>query len=88
MPPVQADIKNKRRRAKKKLKGLTSRMYLFIRNIRIWLKIKANRGTFANILMICFIIFTSIGAGMIFLPAGWVVAGVCCGIFGFLLGSE
>lgn len=38
--------------------------------------------------MVSFIIFTSIGAGLIFPPAGLVVAGITCGIFGFLLGSE
>lgn len=49
---------------------------------------KLNRETFANIFMFSFIILTSIGAGMIYPPAGWVVAGVSCGIFGFLLGLE
>ena len=53
-----------------------------------WFRSKTNRNTFANLLMVSFIIFTSIGAGLIFPPAGLVVAGVTCGIFGFLLGSE
>jgi hypothetical protein len=43
---------------------------------------------FANLLMISFILFTSIGAALIFLPAGLIVAGVTCGFFGFLLGLE
>jgi len=47
-----------------------------------------NRNTFANLLMVSFIMFTSIGAGLIFPPAGLVVAGIACGIYGFLLGSE
>lgn len=38
--------------------------------------------------MLCFIIFSGVGAGMIFLPAGLVVAGAACGIFGYLLGAE
>lgn len=47
-----------------------------------------NRNTFADLLMFCFIIFTSIGAGMIYFPAGLVVAGATCGILGYLLGAE
>jgi hypothetical protein len=39
-------------------------------------------------LMVGFIIFTSVGAG-IFSPAlGFLAAGVTCGILGFLLGVE
>lgn len=46
------------------------------------------RGNAANVLMVGFILFTSIGAG-IFSPAlGFIAAGVTCGIFGFLLGLE
>ena len=56
--------------------------------VRLRLRRAANRQTFANIFMLSFIILTSIGAGMIYPPAGWVVAGVSCGIFGFLLGLE
>ena len=55
---------------------------------RIRARMALNRGTFANVFMLCFIILTSIGAGMIYLPAGLIVAGVGCGIFGFLLGAE
>lgn len=53
-----------------------------------WLRSKTNRNTFANLLMVSFIIFTGIGAGLIFPPAGLVVVGIACGIYGFLLGSE
>lgn len=42
----------------------------------------------ANLLMICFILITAVGASMIYEPAGWIVAGVGCGVFGFLLGLE
>ena len=38
--------------------------------------------------MVSFILFTSVGSAMIFLPAGFIVAGVTCGFFGFLLGLE
>jgi hypothetical protein len=54
----------------------------------IWLKPKLTRRTFANVFMVSFILCTSIGAGLIFPPAGLVVAGVTCGLFGFLLGLE
>lgn len=47
-----------------------------------------NRRTSANVMMISFILLTSIGAGLIFLPAGLIVAGIGCGLFGFLLGAE
>jgi hypothetical protein len=46
------------------------------------------RTSYANALMVSFIILTGIGAGLIFPPAGFLVAGVACGIFGFLLGLE
>jgi hypothetical protein len=38
--------------------------------------------------MFSFIMLTSIGAGLIFPPAGLIVAGIACGIFGYLLGSK
>lgn len=47
-----------------------------------------NRSNIANGFMLVFVVSTSIGAGMIFLPAGFVVAGVTSGIFGYLLGAE
>jgi hypothetical protein len=39
-------------------------------------------------LMVGFIIFTSIGAGLISPALGFLAAGVTCGILGFLLGIE
>jgi hypothetical protein len=39
-------------------------------------------------LMVGFIIFTSVGAGVISPAFGFIVAGVTCGILGFLLGIE
>jgi hypothetical protein len=38
--------------------------------------------------MVSFILLTSIGAGLIAMPVGLIVAGIGCGIFGFLLGLE
>jgi len=42
----------------------------------------------ANLFMICFILLSAAGAAAIYAPAGFIVAGVGCGIFGFLLGLE
>ena len=47
-----------------------------------------NRKTSANAMMVSFIMLTSIGAGLVFFPAGLIVAGIGCGLFGFLLGAE
>ena len=60
----------------------------WLRSFPTFLKAKMKRATFANILMISFILFTSIGAALIFPPAGLIVAGITCGFFGFLLGLE
>ena len=54
-------------------------------------KIKASlnkRTNVANILMSSFVILTSLGAGILFPPAGLIVAGVGCGLVGLLLGLE
>lgn len=96
MPQTASRSKN---RPKNKAFSVLSPVLAWLTSVRLriklgflvfakWLRRKANRSTFANIFMFCFIILTSIGAGMIFLPAGFVVAGVGCGIFGFLLGLE
>lgn len=51
-------------------------------------KVVGNRRTFANLFMVSFIMLTSVGAGLIAMPVGLIVAGIGCGIFGFLLGLE
>jgi hypothetical protein len=48
----------------------------------------SNRSNLANILMASFVILTAVGAGIIFPPAGLIIAGVCCGLVGLLLGLE
>ena len=48
----------------------------------------ATRRFFANVLMVGFILFTSIGASVVSPALGFIAAGVTCGIFGFLLGLE
>lgn len=51
-------------------------------------KFLTNRAAMANLFMICFILLSAAGAAAIYAPAGFIVAGVGCGIFGFLLGLE
>jgi len=46
------------------------------------------RSIAANTLMFSFILFTSVGAAMFEPAAGFITAGVTCGVFGYLLGSE
>lgn len=46
------------------------------------------RSVTANIMMLSFIIMTSVGAALLLPAAGFITAGICCGIFGYLLGSE
>jgi hypothetical protein len=65
-----------------------AKLRVIVNNPLDWLITNFTRRTFANLLMASFIIFTSIGAGLIFPPAGLVVAGITCGLFGFLLGLE
>ncbi len=56
----------------------------------LWGAIKelATRPFFANVLMVGFILFTSIGASMVSPALGFISAGVTCGILGLLLGLE
>ncbi len=48
----------------------------------------SKRTNLANILMSSFVILTAVGAGIIFPPAGLIIAGICCGLVGLLLGLE
>ena len=59
-----------------------------MRKFLLWLKTLFNRPTFAYLMMVSFILFTSLGAGLIYTPSGFITAGVTCGIFGYLLGRE
>lgn len=77
-----------KRNTKTRIELALSRIPGFLRNRWLRIRAKLNRNTFANVFMLCFIIFSGVGAGMIFLPAGLVVAGAACGIFGYLLGAE
>lgn len=77
----QQEQKKKQRQKKWQVKAQ-------IRGFVNWFNSKLKRSTFAYLFMFSFIILTSIGVGLIFPPAGLVVAGVSCGIFGFILGLE
>jgi hypothetical protein len=88
MPPASSNTKTIRAKLIKRVKTKGSSFVRIIKAPFVFTARQVNRPRSANVLMFCFILFTSIGAGMIFMPAGWVVAGVGCGIFGFLLGLE
>jgi hypothetical protein len=88
MPPASSNTKTRRAKLIKRVKTKGSNFVRIIKAPFLFIARQVNRPRSANVLMFCFILFTSIGAGMIFMPAGWVVAGVGCGIFGFLLGLE
>lgn len=59
-----------------------------MRKVVTYLRGAAKRTTFANILMVSFILFTAVGGFLIAPPVGFIVAGVTCGVFGYLLGAE
>jgi hypothetical protein len=46
------------------------------------------RSRSAYFLMLSFVIFTSLGAGLIFMPAGLITFGITSGLFGYLLGAD
>lgn len=64
--------------------------YLFTRLKELYNKSAnyINRGAAANLMMMSFILFTAIGCFQIYAPAGFISAGISCGIYGFLLGQE
>lgn len=65
-----------------------SRIKITLTRLRVFFLRLATRTVAANIMMVLFILLTSIGMFMYSPALGLVVAGVCCGIFGFLLGLE
>jgi hypothetical protein len=70
-------------RKKKDMKNSTFRKVT--QNLARWL---FTRSSIANLMMLSFILLTAVGVGMIYFPAGFIAAGVTCGLFGLLLGSE
>jgi len=59
-----------------------------MKNLFLWIRTFFNRSTFAYLLMLSFILFTTVGAALIYAPAGFITAGMSCGLFGYLLGRE
>jgi hypothetical protein len=55
--------------------------------IKQWFRMP-NRSTSAYIMMFSFIMFTTVGGFLIAPPVGFLVAGISCGIFGYILGAE
>lgn len=46
------------------------------------------RPQIAYILMLFLVVFTTVGAGLIFLPAGFITFGILSGVVGYILGAE
>lgn len=46
------------------------------------------RAQSAYILMLFLVVFTTIGAGLIYLPAGFITFGILSGVVGYILGAE
>ncbi len=67
---------------------LTNASEVHVKNFLSKFKGKPWRTMAADTLMITFIVLTSIGAYMIAPPVGLITGGACCGLYGFLLGSE
>ncbi len=63
-------------------------MKSLIRQVREFLIGLEWRRLFAYILMLAFIVFASVGAGLIYFPAGMITAGVACGLVGYILGAD
>jgi hypothetical protein len=63
---------------------------LLLKTKNYFLKLRTvfNRGTFAYLMMLSFILFTTVGAALVYPPAGFITAGIACGLFGYLLGRE
>ena len=59
-----------------------------MRNLLLKIRALFNRATFAYLLMVSFILFTTVGAALVYAPAGFITAGIACGMFGYLLGRE
>lgn len=61
---------------------------VYVKKFLLKFKGKQWRTVAADTFMLTFIVLTSIGAYMISPPAGLITGGACCGLYGFLLGSE
>lgn len=46
------------------------------------------RAQAAYILMLFLVVFTTVGAGLIYFPAGFITFGILSGVVGYILGAE
>jgi len=67
----------------KPFKRLFSRNSLYLFRSRF-----LTRSSMANVLMVLFILLTSVGTSLISPPVGLIVAGITCGILGYILGLD
>lgn len=56
--------------------------------LALWWRSKQTRPNAAHLMMILFVSFNTAGAWIIAPQYGLITAGVCTGIYGFLLGRE
>ncbi len=59
-----------------------------MKNLFARLKARRWRVISADAFMLAFILLTGVGAYMILPAAGFITAGVTCGLYGYLLGSD
>lgn len=59
-----------------------------MRKLLAGLKARGVRALTADAFMLGFILLTGVGAYMILPAAGFITAGITCGLYGYLLGSE
>jgi hypothetical protein len=57
-------------------------------SVAIKLRKITNRANAAHLFMVLFVLFNTIGAWIIAPQYGLITAGVCSGIYGYLLGNE
>ena len=62
--------------------NLARRVALYLRERVQW------RSFAAYLLMVLFIALPTVGATQVYAPAGWITAGVLCGIVGYVLGAD
>lgn len=70
------------------MKVLAERVQKFFRTVGNAIRNASWRRICAYVLMVAFILLTAIGAGLIFMPAGFIAGGVASGLVGYLLGAD
>lgn len=76
------------KKEKPKLRQAFFKVKIKLASARANLRKAANRANAAHVMMICFVLFNSVGAWIIAPQYGFITAGVCSGIYGYLLGNE